>query len=74
MSGRTMPAVYETYEDIFERKSSMEELIAEISRYERSSMLWICAEIVCRIQLWARRQSKTAAITAPTCRSCSNRP
>ena len=54
MSGQTLPAVYETYEDIFERKSSMEELIAEISRYERSSMLWICAEIVCRIQLWAR--------------------
>jgi hypothetical protein len=32
----------------------MEELIAEISKYERSSILWICAEIVCRVQLWAR--------------------
>ena len=32
----------------------MDELVAEISKYERSSILWICAEIVCRVQLWAR--------------------
>jgi hypothetical protein len=54
VSAQTLPAVYETFEDVFGRKSSMEELIAEISKYERSSILWICAEIVCRVQLWAR--------------------
>lgn len=54
MSAQTLPAVYETFENVFARKSSIEELIAEISKYERSSILWICAEIVCRVQLWAR--------------------
>jgi hypothetical protein len=54
MSAQTMPGVYETFKDVFGRKSSMEELIVEICKYERSSILWICAEIVCRVQLWAR--------------------
>jgi hypothetical protein len=49
-----MPAVYESFEEIFGRKSLIDELIAEISKYERSSILWICAEIVCQVQLWAR--------------------
>ncbi len=54
MSSQTLPAVYETFNDAFGRKSSMEELISAISNYEKSSILWICAEIVCRVQLWAR--------------------
>ena len=54
MSGHTLPAVYECFEELFGRKSSIDELISEVSKYERSSMLWICAEIVCRVQLWAR--------------------
>jgi hypothetical protein len=54
MSGHTLGAVYETYEELYGHKSSIDELIAKVSKYERSSLLWICAEIVCRVQLWAR--------------------
>ena len=54
LSAKTLPAVYETFEDRFGRKSSMDELITAISRYERISLLWVCAEIVARLQLWAR--------------------
>jgi hypothetical protein len=61
MSGHTLPAVYESFEELFGRKSSIDELIAEISKYERSSMLWICAEIVCRVQLWARPGARNRA-------------
>lgn len=61
MSGHTAPAVYETYEQVYGRKSSIDELIAEVSKYERSSVLWICAEIVCRVQLWARPGTRNRA-------------
>jgi len=54
VSAQTLPAVYERFEDVSGRKSSMDELIAEVSKYERTSVLWICAEIMCRVQLWAR--------------------
>lgn len=61
MSGHTAPAVYETYEQVYGRKSSIDELIAEVSKYEGSSILWIFAEIVCRIQLWARPGTRNRA-------------
>ncbi len=54
MGAPTHPAVYENYEDQFGQKSSLDALVAEITKYERSSLLWICAEIVCRVQLWSR--------------------
>lgn len=46
--------MYETFEDLYGRKSSIEELASRISRYERSSLLWVCSEIVGRLQLWTR--------------------
>lgn len=61
MSGQTLPAVYESFEELFGRKSSIEELIAEVRKYERSSMFWICSEIVCRVQLWARPGARNRA-------------
>lgn len=54
LSATTMPAVYETFESLFNRRSSEDELIDAIRRFERNSLLWVCAEIVARIQLWAR--------------------
>jgi hypothetical protein len=54
LSANTELAVYETFEDIFQRKISLDELIADIRKFERGSLLWICAEIVSRVQLWAR--------------------
>lgn len=54
LSATTMPAVYETFESLFNRSSSEDELINAIRRFERNSLLWICAEIVARIQLWTR--------------------
>ena len=54
MSAKTMHAVYETFESLFKRPSSEDELIAAIRGFDRNSLLWICAEIVARIQLWTR--------------------
>lgn len=47
-------AVYETYEDVFGRKSSLEELINEIRQFSLSSLLWVCAIVVVGTQLWDR--------------------
>jgi hypothetical protein len=32
----------------------MEQVVAEVRKYDRNSLLWVCAEIVCRVQLWSR--------------------
>jgi hypothetical protein len=47
-------AVYETYEDIFGRRSSLAELEAEIKQFSQSSLLWVCATVVTGAQLWDR--------------------
>ena len=47
-------AVYETYEDIFGRKSSLAELESEIKQFSQSSLLWVCATVVIGAQLWDR--------------------
>jgi hypothetical protein len=47
-------AVYETYEDIFGRKSSLAELEGEIRQCNLSSLLWVCATVVTGAQLWDR--------------------
>jgi hypothetical protein len=47
-------AVYETFEQLFGRKISLDELTADIRKFERNSLLWTCAEIVSQVQLWAR--------------------
>jgi len=47
-------AVYETFEDIYGRKSTLDELIAGVSQFTQKSMLWVCATIVAGMQLWNR--------------------
>ncbi len=47
-------AVYETFEDNFGRKASLEEVVQEISQFSLSSLLWVCATIVTGLQLWDR--------------------
>lgn len=54
MSAHTELAVYETFEDIFGRKSTLDELIADLKRFDRLSLVWICAEVVTALQLWNR--------------------
>lgn len=54
MSAHTELAVYETFEDIFGQKSTLDELIADLKRFDRQSLLWICAETVTGLQLWNR--------------------
>jgi len=45
-------AVYETFEGLFGRRSTLEELIADISGFQLQSVLWVCATIVTGLQLW----------------------
>lgn len=47
-------AVYETYEDMFGKKSSLTELAGEITQCSLSSLLWVCATVVTGVQLWDR--------------------
>jgi hypothetical protein len=47
-------AVYETFEDVFLRRSTLDELIADLRRFSQQSVLWVCAAIVTGIQLWNR--------------------
>jgi hypothetical protein len=47
-------AVYETHEEIFGRRSSLEELINEIRQFSLPSVLWVCAIVVVGTQLWDR--------------------
>jgi hypothetical protein len=61
LSAHTELGVYETFEELFGRKTSLDELIADICKFERNSLLWICAEIVSRVQLWARPALRNAS-------------
>jgi hypothetical protein len=54
MTPPTQLAVYESYEDIFLRKSTLEELIADLRFFSQQSVLWVCAVIVTGMQLWNR--------------------
>lgn len=44
--------VYETFEEVFGRRSTLDELIADISPFSQQSVLWVCATIVTGMQLW----------------------
>jgi len=45
-------AVYETFEEVFGRRSTLDELIHEIRSFSQQSVLWVCATIVTGLQLW----------------------
>lgn len=55
-------AVYETFENVYGRKSSMDELIADIRPFTQQSVLWVCAVIVTGMQLWNRVDSQPADV------------
>jgi len=48
-------AVYETFEDNFGRKSTLEELEQELGQFSLSSLLWTCAVVATGAQLWDRK-------------------
>jgi hypothetical protein len=52
MNDQTEIAVYETFEDVFGRRSTLDELIADIRLFKQQSVLWVCAVIVTGMQLW----------------------
>jgi hypothetical protein len=62
MRAPTQLAVYETFENIYGRKSSLDELVAEISAFTQQSMLWVCATIVAGMQLWNRVGNQPADV------------
>ena len=45
-------AVYETFEDLFGRRSTLDELVADVKSFQLQSVLWVCAVIVTGLQLW----------------------
>lgn len=45
-------AVYETFEDLFGRLSTLDELVADVKSFQLQSVLWVCAVIVTGLQLW----------------------
>ena len=47
-------AVYETFEDLYGRKSTLDELIAAVGQFTQQSILWVCATIITGMQLWNR--------------------
>ena len=53
-TGRTELAVYETFEDLSGRRSTLDELIADLRSFRQQSVLWICATVVTGLQLWDR--------------------
>ena len=55
-------AVYESYEDIFGTRSSLDELIADISYFSRESVLWACAFIATGMQLWNQPASNPSDV------------
>ena len=58
MPAASQLAVYETFESVYGRKSTMDELIADIRQFTQQSMLWVCAVIVTGMQLWNRVDSQ----------------
>src|SRR6266566_1021018 len=47
-------AVYETFEDVFGRRSTLDELIDDVRLFSQQSVLWVCAALVTGMQLWNR--------------------
>ena len=62
MRAPTQLAVYETFENVYGRKSSFDELVAEVSVFSQQSMLWVCATIVAGMQLWNRVGNQPAGV------------
>jgi hypothetical protein len=54
MTTPTELAVYETFEEVFLRRSTLDELIADLRVFSQQSVLWVCAAIVTGVQLWNR--------------------
>jgi hypothetical protein len=54
MNGGTQLGVYESFEDLFGRKSTLDELIADIRSFKQQSVLWVCAVIAAGMQLWTK--------------------
>ena len=54
--------VYETYEEFHGRKSTMDELIADVAQFSQQSMLWVCAVIIAGMQLWDRIDNQPAGV------------
>ena len=54
--------VYETYEEFHGRKSTMDELIADVAQFSQQSMLWVCAVIITGMQLWDRIDNQPAGV------------
>jgi hypothetical protein len=54
-------AVYETFEEVFGRRSTLDELIVDIGRFSQQSVLWLCATIVTGVQLWDSIDSRPEA-------------
>jgi hypothetical protein len=62
--------VYETFEDIYGRKSTLDELIADVSQFTQKSVLLVCATIVAGMQLWNRVDAQPAMFSRHSC-SCT---
>ena len=62
MPSASQLAVYETFESVYGRKSTMDELIADIRPFTQQSVLWVCAVIVTGMQLWNRVDSQPADV------------
>jgi hypothetical protein len=62
MRSASQLAVYETFESVHGRKSTMDELIADIRPFTQQSVLWVCAVIVTGMQLWNRVDSQPADV------------
>ena len=54
MTTPTELAVYESFEEVSLRKSTLDELIADLRVFSEQSVLWVCAAIVTGMQLWNR--------------------
>ena len=52
MNGHSEIGIYETFEHMFGRRSSLHELVAEVGSFKQQSVLWVCAVIVTGMQLW----------------------
>jgi hypothetical protein len=60
MRSASQLAVYETYEESCGRKSTLDELKAEIAEFTQQSMLWMCATIMAGMQLWDKVDNQPA--------------
>jgi hypothetical protein len=54
--------VYETFEDLFGHKSTLDEVIKDIRLFSQESVLWLCALFVTGLQLSARMSSEPSNV------------